>query len=178
MDLWEIELGLERYGLANGGHRSVFGLPEGNLPIEIPARPKNILTIRELNVVHEYVLFLKVLDLWINSLQVGKTMYASATSSGENYEIFNIVLFQPSVFVCAVDVAPDVGFRRSWCHRKACATYFLKVQALQGGEFGFMRCGLANKGCWNVPHAVGSFSDRDSGLTGGALDIPRVAHCC
>ena len=110
MDLWEIELGLERYGLANGGHRSVFGLPEGNLPIKIPARPKNILTIRELNVVHEYVLFLKVLDLWINSLRVGKTMYASATSSGENYEIFNIVLFQPSVFVCAVDVAPDVGF--------------------------------------------------------------------
>jgi hypothetical protein len=26
-------------------------------------------------------------------------------------------------------------------------------------------------------HAEGSFSDRDSGLTGEALDNPRVAHC-
>ena len=82
LGLWEIELGLERYGLVNGGHWSVFGLPEGNFPIEIPARPEKILTIRELHVVHEYVLFLKVLDLRINSLQVRKTLCTSATSLG------------------------------------------------------------------------------------------------
>uniref|UniRef100_A0A2N9EHD3 Uncharacterized protein n=1 Tax=Fagus sylvatica TaxID=28930 RepID=A0A2N9EHD3_FAGSY len=44
------------------------------------------------------------------------------------------------------------------------------------GELGFARYDLANRGRWNVPYAKGSFSDRDSGLTGGALDDPRVAR--
>jgi hypothetical protein len=34
-----------------------------------------------------------------------------------------------------------------------------------------------NGGHWNVSHAEGLFSDRDSGLTRGALDDPRVARC-
>ena len=76
-----------------------------------------------------------------------------------------------------VDVAPDVGFWLSWYRRKACVTFFLKVQALHRGELGFARYDLTNRGSWNVPHAGGSFSDRDSGLTGGALDDPGVAHC-
>uniref|UniRef100_A0A2N9HUF2 Aminotransferase-like plant mobile domain-containing protein n=1 Tax=Fagus sylvatica TaxID=28930 RepID=A0A2N9HUF2_FAGSY len=42
-DLWETKLGLERYGPMNRGHQSVFSLPVGNFPIEIPARPGKIL---------------------------------------------------------------------------------------------------------------------------------------
>uniref|UniRef100_A0A2N9HBS5 Uncharacterized protein n=1 Tax=Fagus sylvatica TaxID=28930 RepID=A0A2N9HBS5_FAGSY len=44
------------------------------------------------------------------------------------------------------------------------------------GELGFPRYDLANRGRWNVPYAEGSFSDRDSGLTGGVLDDPGIAR--
>ena len=104
-------------------------------------------------------------------------LYARARHRrGENYEIFSIVLFHPSVFAHMVGMVPDVGFRQFWCRWKACVTFFLKVRALHRGEIGFVRCGPANRGRWNVPYAKGSFFDRDSGLTGGALDDPRVAR--
>jgi hypothetical protein len=66
--------------------------------------------VRELHVVFERVLFLKFVDLRIKSQRDEKNLSAKATSLGENWGIFSIIPFLPSVFVRTVDVAPDIIF--------------------------------------------------------------------
>uniref|UniRef100_A0A2N9IVR6 Uncharacterized protein n=1 Tax=Fagus sylvatica TaxID=28930 RepID=A0A2N9IVR6_FAGSY len=125
LDSRESELGLVRYGPANRGHRECFW------------------------------------SVWRTVFRSGFRLDPEDSArkrgnvGGKIPEIFSTALFRRPVFTRVVDVAPDVGFRRSWYRRKACATYFPKVQALHRGELGFARYDLANRGRRNVPYAKG-----------------------
>uniref|UniRef100_A0A2N9GSC6 Uncharacterized protein n=1 Tax=Fagus sylvatica TaxID=28930 RepID=A0A2N9GSC6_FAGSY len=136
-DSRESELGLVRYGPASRVHRGVFGPFEGSFPIRIPADPDKFLAIREFHVVHDVSFFPMCPGSQINLLRVSGRLCAQAWQRRwENSGNFSTALFRRPVFTRVVDVAPDVGFRRSWYRRKACATYFSTVQALHRGELG------------------------------------------
>uniref|UniRef100_A0A2N9HST0 Serine-threonine/tyrosine-protein kinase catalytic domain-containing protein n=1 Tax=Fagus sylvatica TaxID=28930 RepID=A0A2N9HST0_FAGSY len=106
LDLRKSELGLVRYGPANRGHRSVFGPFEGSFPIGIPASPDQLVASQE--------------DSARKRGNVDEKKF-------RNFQQ-NLIIHRP-VFTRVVDVAPNVGFRRSWYRRKAYATYFSKEHA-------------------------------------------------
>uniref|UniRef100_A0A2N9FYK6 Uncharacterized protein n=1 Tax=Fagus sylvatica TaxID=28930 RepID=A0A2N9FYK6_FAGSY len=148
-ELRETELGAERYGPANRGRRSVFGLLEGICPVRIPARPGKSLMIREFHTVHECVFFPTCPGSRINLLRARKTLRASAATSGGKFRNFQHSLIS---LTC---------FRARGRHSSRCRISAILVSSES-------LCYLLSKG---------SFSDRDSSLAGRALDDPEVARC-
>ena len=102
---------------------------------------------RELHVVAGVAIFPTHPGSWINSLRDGKTLRAKAVFREEkrvkSSTHFSYFL---SMFARMFDLAPNVGFRRSWYRWKACATLFLKVLDLQETELGLERYGPASEG--------------------------------
>ena len=130
------------------------GVPELFLrvfPAKIPVKRGMPPANRELHVVARVVIFLTHPGSRINLLWVGKTLRAKAVVREKNASslrlIFPYFLF---VFARVFDLTPEVGFRRCWYHRKACATFSIKVLYLRETELGFARYGSANKGCRSV----------------------------
>uniref|UniRef100_A0A2N9HMN1 Uncharacterized protein n=1 Tax=Fagus sylvatica TaxID=28930 RepID=A0A2N9HMN1_FAGSY len=115
--------------------------------VKIPAKRGMLSANRELRLVAGVVVFLMHLGLQIKSQRVRRNPHAKAVVWEENHVRFSARFpYFLSVFVRTVDLAPDVGFRRSWYRWKACATLFLKVLDLQETELGFARHGPANRG--------------------------------
>ena len=106
---------------------------------------------RELHVVAGVAIFPTHPGSWINSLRAGKTLRANAVFREEkrvkSSTRFSYFL---SMFARMFDLAPNVGFRRSWYRWKACATLFLKVPSSQETELGLEKYGPANRGRQSV----------------------------
>ena len=116
-------------------------------PAKIPVKRGKPPANRELHVVARVVIFPTHPGSRVNLQRVEKSLRAKAAVREKN--VSNLRLIFPcflSVFARIFDLAPDVGFRHSWYHRKACAALFCKVLDLRETELRTERYGPANRG--------------------------------
>ena len=142
----ETKLGLEKYGPANRGRQSVFVYRRAFFRRRFRLDRGKSWQSESSTPCTNTSSFQRALACGSTCCESGRLCAQVWQRRGESSGIFSTALFLRPVFVCVVDVAPDIGFWRSWYRRKACSTYFSKVQALHRGELGFARSHLANRG--------------------------------
>uniref|UniRef100_A0A2N9HRR2 Uncharacterized protein n=1 Tax=Fagus sylvatica TaxID=28930 RepID=A0A2N9HRR2_FAGSY len=99
--------------------------------------PDKFLAIREFHVMHECVLLSNVPGLRRSTCcESGRLCAQAWQRRWESSGIFSKALFRRPVFTRMVDIAPDVGFRRSWYRRKAYATYFQRYRPCTEASLG------------------------------------------
>ena len=143
---------------------------------KIPAKRGKLPANQELHLVAGVAVFLTHLGSWIKSQRVRRNPCAKAVIREEKRIRFSTRFpYFSSAFARAVDVPPDVGFRRSWYHWKACATLSLKVLDLRETDLGLERYGLANRDHRSVFGSPESnFSIRISAKLGKILAIREL----
>jgi hypothetical protein len=105
------------------GVRAIFACFSTKILVKRGKPPVN----RELHVVAGVAIFPTHLGPRVNLQRVRKTLRAKAVVREKNApNLRSIFPHFLSVFARVCDLAPDVGFRRSWYRRKACATLSLK----------------------------------------------------
>ena len=120
-------------------------------PTKILAKRGKPLANRELRLEAGVAVFLMHLGSRIKSQRARKNLRAKAVVREEKRVRFLACFpYFLSMFARTVDLVSDIGFRRSWYRRKACATLFLKVLDLRETKLGMERYGPANRGHWGV----------------------------
>ena len=129
------------------GVRAIFSRFSTKIPAKREKPPAN----RELHVVAGVAIFLTHLGLRIKSQRAENNPRAKAVVQEKKRVKFS-AHFSYFLFVFArmFDLAPDVGFQRSWYRWKACATLFLKGSDLRETGLGLERYGPANRGHHSV----------------------------
>ena len=133
-ELWLLEVGVLELFLC------VF-------PAKISVKRGKPAANRELHVIAGVIIFPTHPNLRVNLQRVEKTLRAKAAIREEN--ALNLRLIFPcflSVFARIFDLAPDVGFQRSWYRWKACTTLFLKVLGSRETELGLEKYGPKSRG--------------------------------
>jgi hypothetical protein len=94
-------------------------------PVKIPAKRGKLPANRELRLVAGVAVFLTHPGSWINLQRARRNSLAKAVVREEKRIRFLARFpYFLSVFARTVNLAPDVGFRRSWYRWKACAAFF------------------------------------------------------
>ena len=155
-----------------------FSVTESDFPTEIPAWPRKIFEIREFHIVAERVIFLKVLNLWINSQRAKKTLRGKVIPRDEKTcWISCIISLLSSIFSRTVDVAPSVGFWWSRCPWKSCDVFFGVSQTREKSSMGLWDMTSRTEVAGGFFSDRESFSDLDYGSTGDDPWNPRVWRC-